>query len=350
MFIFIAILGLSLLILVHELGHFLAAKAFGMRAEKFYIGFPPAAIKKKIGETEYGIGFVPLGGYVKISGMTREEELPEDVIPRAYYSKPIWQRVITIAAGSAMNVLLAIVLLFIFWIQPQPIYDYPVQEVLENSGASSAGIEPGDELLAIDGIYYDDYFDLQTVLKENPDTPVILTIERDGRELELPATIGTNEDTGDGQLGILPDRVQTGTEQFSVPEAISKTFSDVVMVTSLVFVAFRDIFVDRGDQLASPIGIVAFSAETIELGWHVYLYVLSFISLQLAILNMLPLLPLDGGHVLFNFIEKVRGKPVNREAFERISFIGLMLFVILLFVGFTNDIGRIFGPGFGIEP
>lgn len=350
MLILIAILGLSLLIFIHELGHFLAAKAFGMRAEKFYIGFPPAAIKKKIGETEYGIGVIPLGGYVKISGMTREEEIPEEVIPRAYYSKPIWQRVITISAGSAMNVLLAILFFFIFHLQPVPIYDYSVREIIEDSGASQAGLQPGDEILAIDGVFYEDIIDLQTAIQERPDTAVTLTIERGGGRLEQPVTIGTNSDTGRGQLGIYWDRTEIGETELSVPEAATSSVTDIGMIARLVFDAFSQVFADRGEQLASPIGIVAFSSETIKLGWDVYLRVLGFISIQLAILNMLPLLPLDGGHVLFNVIEKIMGRPLNREAFERISFVGLMLFVILLAVGFMNDIQRLIGPGFRLEP
>lgn len=355
MLIFIAILGLSLLIFIHELGHFLAAKAFGMRAEKFYIGFPPAAIKKKIGETEYGIGVVPLGGYVKISGMTREEEVPEEVVPRAYYSKPIWQRIITISAGSAMNVLLAVVLFFIFHLQPVPIEEYSVREVVADTGASQAGLKPGDKLLALDGVSYgvnyEDVDRLQQAIQEHPDASVTLTVEReDGQRLDLPATIGVNPETGRGQLGIYWKGTKVGEEQLTVSEAATSSIGDIGMITRLVFDAFSQVFADRGEQLASPIGIVAFSSETIKLGWDVYLRVLGFISIQLAILNMLPLLPLDGGHVLFNVIEKIMGRPLNREAFERISFVGLMLFVILFVVGFMNDIQRLIGPGFRLEP
>lgn len=350
MFYLIAILGLSLLIFIHELGHFMAAKAFGMRAEKFYIGFPPAAIKKKIGETEYGIGVVPLGGYVKISGMNREEELAEEYVPRAYYSKPIWQRVVTISAGSAMNVVLAVILFFIFYLPAQPVYDYSVKEVVDNTGASRAGLQAGDHILAVDGVFYDDIVGLQTAIQERPYTAVTLTIERDGQSLDLPATIGANGETGLGQLGIYWDRQQTGTFKYSIPEAASNAFGDIGTITRLIFDAFGQLFADRGKELASPIGIVAYSSQTIELGWDVYLRVLGFISIQLAILNMLPLLPLDGGHVLFNLIEKVRGKPVNREAFERVSFVGLMLFVIIFAIGFANDISRLIGPGFRLTP
>lgn len=353
MFYLIAILGLSLLIFVHELGHFVSAKIFGMRAEKFYIGFPPAAVKKRVGETEYGIGFVPLGGYVKISGMTREEELPEEVVPRAYYSKPIWQRIVTISAGAGMNLLLAFLLFLVFWAQdvPQVEGTNVINAVQEDTGASRAGLQPGDVIVSVDGIdAASDFEGLRTYLRDNPDTEVTLTIERDGQRLVVPATIGVNQETGDGLLGVLFEGRQVGTISMSLPEAFRHALDDMVSITSLVFVAFKNLFSSGGEELASPIGIVGFTAQTVELGWQVYLRVLGFISIQLAILNMLPLLPLDGGHVLFNLIEKVRGKPVNREAFERISFVGLMLFVIIFVIGFMNDIQRLLGPGFELQP
>ena len=151
MFIAIAILGIGFLIFVHELGHFLAAKAFGMRAEKFYIGFPPAALKRKFGETEYGIGVIPLGGYVKISGMTREEKVPEDLKSGAFYSKPVWKRIIVVSAGAAMNLLLAFILFFVFYWQAVPEYENTntIALVQADSGAEHAGLQVGDKLLGV---------------------------------------------------------------------------------------------------------------------------------------------------------------------------------------------------------
>ncbi len=354
MLIAIAILGIGFLILIHELGHFLAAKAFGMRAEKFYLGFPPAVIKKKLGETEDGIGFVPLGGYVKITGMNREEEVPEEVKARAYYAKPVWQRVIVISAGAAMNLLLAVLLFFVFYWHGIPEYraTATVAAVQADSGAERAGIKPGDRLLSVNSVGSDEPEALRDELRSRPGQSVTITLEREGERLTFPATVGRQEETGEGLLGIVFDVRSVGIHSLPVATAFTSSLADIKFITGEVFVAIKNLFISEQsrEDLSSPIGIVAISSKTIELGWGFYLRVLGFISLQLAIFNLLPLLPLDGGHVLFNIIEKVKKSPVRREVFERVSVIGLMLFAMLFLMGLMNDIQRLIGPGFEIKP
>lgn len=354
MLILIAILGIGFLILVHEFGHFFTAKLFGMRAEKFYIGFPPAALKKRFGETEYGIGFVPLGGYVKISGMTREEELPEEVVPRAYYSKPVWQRVIVISAGAMMNVMLAVVLFFIFYWQAVPEFQATatVAGIQGGSSAEKAGIQAGDRILSINGVSSDDPQALRDELKSLPDQPATIVVDRNGETLTFSATVGRNEETGEGLLGVLFEAQQVGTVSIPAREALGHAFGDIAFITREVFVAIKNLFISEESrrEITSPIGIVAISSQTIEMGWGIYMRVLGFISLQLAIFNLLPLLPLDGGHVLFNVLEKIRGKPIRREVFERVSFVGLAIFGALFIMGLFNDVQRLMGPGFEIQP
>lgn len=353
MFILIAIIGIGMLIFIHELGHFLAAKAFGMRAEKFYIGFPPAAVKKKIGETEYGIGFIPMGGYVKISGMNREEEVPEEFISRAYYSKPVWQRIVVISAGAAMNVLLAFLLFFIFYWQALPEFESTttIATVQEDSGASRAGLEAGDKLLGVNEIISDDPDAIRSQLQDHPDQQVKLLIERDGEQVTINAGMGRNQETNQGQLGIAFDAQQVGTMDISAADAARHSATDIPLITKEVFVVLKNLFVEEGlEEIATPIGIVAYSSETIKLGWGIYIRVLGFISLQLAILNMLPLLPLDGGHIMFIMIEKIRGSPVKKEVYEKISAVGVAFFIVLFVIALMNDVQRLLGPGFTIEP
>jgi len=148
----IAILGLALLIMVHEFGHFIAAKSFGMRVEKFYVGFPPAALRRTWGETEYGIGIIPLGGFCKISGMLPEEEVPEGTGDRVYYKKAVWKRNVTIAAGPLMNFVAAAVIMILFiGIQGIPTASLTLDEVVKDAPAAKAGLVAGDTLVGADG-------------------------------------------------------------------------------------------------------------------------------------------------------------------------------------------------------
>ena len=149
----LAFVGFALLVILHELGHFTAAKAVGMRVEKFSLFFPPTLLSKKVGETEYAIGAIPAGGYVKISGMNPDEDLPDEVRDRAYYSQPVWKRIVVIAAGPAVNLVLALraALLFFFAIGPQE----PTARVVERSRRAcpaAQAIKPGDRLIAVDGV------------------------------------------------------------------------------------------------------------------------------------------------------------------------------------------------------
>jgi regulator of sigma E protease len=353
MFIAIAILGVGLLIFVHELGHFLAARAFGMHVQKFYIGFPPALARKKKGETEYGIGFIPLGGYVKISGMTREEEVPPGVEDRAFFARPVWQRVIVVSAGAAMNLLLAFVLFFAFYWQAVPRFENTntIALVQAGSGAEAAGLMPGDRLLGVDDVISDQPEVLRDELLSRPEQQVTLLIERNGDRRTVDAVIGRQEETGDGILGVAFDRVQTGTMDISLPQAVRHAAGDIPLITREVFVVLKNLFSEEGvKDISTPIGIVAFSSETIKLGWGVFARVMGFISLQLAILNLLPLLPLDGGHLVFNLAESVKGSPVRRETYEKVSAVGIAIFIIFFMIALMNDIQRLLGPGFKLEP
>ena len=147
----LAFVGFALLVILHELGHFTAAKAVGMRVERFSLFFPPLLARKKIGETEYAIGSVPLGGYVKISGMNPDENLPDEVRTRAYYSQPVWKRIVVIAAGPAVNVVVAIVLLFVFFTLIGPQTTTRHVGTVERGYPAAGKIQPGDRLVAVDG-------------------------------------------------------------------------------------------------------------------------------------------------------------------------------------------------------
>ena len=208
----VAVLGLAALIFVHELGHFLAAKAFHMRVERFYIGFPPAVVKRTWGETEYGIGSIPLGGFCKISGMTPDEKLPDDVVPRAYTSKPVWQRNITIFAGPFMNFVAALAIMFVF-IQVGGI-QHPtltVATVVKGTPAAAAGLRAGDRLVSANGVAFRTWDQTTAFFESHPHKAVtIVYATPDGQRRSVNVTLSTRSDApSQGFLGVGPHTTAT---------------------------------------------------------------------------------------------------------------------------------------------
>jgi regulator of sigma E protease len=394
----IAILGLGLLVLVHESGHFFASLAVGLRPRRFYLGFPPAIVKVKRKGIEYGIGIVPLGGFVTIPGMHRPishdaerrfsravGEVPalagpydrlrraldaEDVAasqaaltdfelalqekrlspeaassagrgltelrdalgPDAYWKAATWKRLVAILAGPLANVLLAIVLLTVLFMTGSVKPSRTVAGVEAGSPAQKAGIRAEDLIVAINGA---------RVTAENlPDAilgsrgrPVRVTIERDGVTRRLPPVAPMR--TPDGyRLGI----IRKG-EGVPPGDAFIRSLKWTGIITREMGVALSHLAQGKGRKnVSSPIGIVRGSADAVNEGTSSYLWVLSLVSLSLALLNLLPLLPLDGGHILFTLIEGARGRLVRREVYERVSFVGLAVVVLLFFLGLSNDI------------
>jgi regulator of sigma E protease len=363
---------LGFLILVHEFGHFIVAKLTGMRVEEFSIGFGRYLVSRRIGETVYGISILPLGGYVRVTGMHEEEfqarvaavegrgekikdteqrltgatavsdeEIVATPLHRRYYAKPVWQRIIFIVAGVSMNVVAAFVLLYVVaalqgYYQPST----TLEEVVEGSPAAEAGLRPGDRLVSVDGAPAAEWPEVQESIRANTGEEIAVVVERDGVRRELPVVVGDRE--GTGYLGIAPavEHIEPG-----VVESVGVAFDRTYGLFALTFRALTDMF--RGDApvtgeegLAGPVGIVSISSEAVRGGY--FLSLLAFISVQLAILNMIPLLPLDGGHVLFSLIEKLLGRAVPLRTFESISMVGIALFLLLAIVATSNDFGRLF--------
>jgi regulator of sigma E protease len=388
--IIVAIVGLGFLILAHEFGHFIVAKATGMRVEEFSLGFGRFLLSKRIGETVYGISMIPLGGYVRVTGMHKEEfqarveearekeaeqrmaqesgsgrkkrrpQDPEDRMagPRAltadeiastplerrYYSHPFWHKVLFIVAGVTMNVIVALLLFFIIGMTQGE--NLPPSNVIESveqgTPAAAAGLLAGDKVVRIGGKEVANWQDLRTqiVLHKGDTLPVV--VERGGQTTELSVTLGDKD--GVGYLGVKSTEGDHRDLGFvaSVGYAGRATGETVKMIFVGIGAMFAgDAPVTGSQGLAGPVGIVQISSDAVQGGY--YLGLLALISINLAILNMLPVLPLDGGHVLFSIIEKIRGKSVSLRVFEQVSMVGLVLFVALFILATTNDIGRIFG-------
>src|SRR5688572_9506001 len=393
----IAIFGLALLILVHEAGHFFTARAVGMSPRRFYIGFPPALVKVKRKGIEYGIGAIPLGGYVKIPGMHRpapsdletyfgpaKAEAPELLGPMerlkrkfeegdmegarpllteleqaveeasvssaarkaarrglnelkdglgsdAYWRQRTWKKVLVIFAGPGTNLLFAILIFATLFVIGSGGYrlgfsmetNAPVvHDVRADYPAATMGLMTGDRIVSINGEPVQSVSDVPALIGDSEGRPVTLVVRRDGETKSLRPT---------------RPRAQ---EQLSIPQATWESLRLTAVITREIGASLARLVQGSRKEVSSPVGIVEGSSEALERGTQTYLWVLGLLSLSLALLNLLPLLPLDGGHIAFSIVEGVRGRAVGREVYERVSAVGIALVLLLFFIGLSNDIGN----------
>jgi regulator of sigma E protease len=400
--VFVAILGLGLLVLVHEAGHFFTARGVGMRPRRFYVGFPPPLVKVERNGIEYGLGSIPLGGYVKIPGMHRpapsdvdmyfaralaeapqllrpltrvknrleagemeearaaladveaaiEEtglsppalrtarrglaELADGLGSDAYWRQRIWKRILVIFAGPGTNLLFAVLLFAILLAVGTGAYRLGftlqgngneatrvVDEVAGGDPAERMGLRPGDSIAAVDGKPVAPN-EIAKEIRAAKGRPITLTVERNGRR----AVLG-------------PARPQKD-EGLSPPAALWESIKLTGIITREIGQSLARLVTGEGRKdISSPVGIVEGSSEALDQGVRPYLWVLGLISLSLALLNLLPLLPLDGGHIVFSIIEGIRGRSVGREVYERVSAVGIALVLLLFFIGLSNDVNRL---------
>jgi regulator of sigma E protease len=389
----LVIVGFSALIILHEFGHFIVAKRTGMRVERFFLFFPPKLVSVKRGETEYGIGMIPLGGFVKITGMnpeelepdpTPEEEaagrdtpegllervesagqrpsepLPPDVLKRAYYNQPVWKRVVVIAAGPAMNILIAFVILFFLAFSVQQIVGpgLKIAEVTSDSAAKGQ-LDPGDKVVSIDGQALtrfdgteraDKFRDLigshkcagQPSDGCSATTPVSIVVERNGQRMPLQVTPRYDSTAQQTLLGVRFEPVDTAPVATSVPEAADYAVDTMWLVTSKTVSAIARIFLpEQREQLSGPVGSSRALNEAIGFSAQDAFFILAVISLSLGVINLFPFLPLDGGHIFWSLVEKVRGARVPFSVIERASAVGFLLILALFVIGLSNDLGRL---------
>ena len=358
----IAILGLALLITVHEFGHFIAAKAFGMRVEKFYVGFPPAALRHTWGETEYGIGIIPLGGFCKISGMLQEEEVPEGTGDRVYYKKAVWKRNVTIAAGPLMNFIAAAVILVLFvGIQGVPKASLTLAEVVKDGPAARAGLVAGDTLVGANGQRWTTWDQASSFLRGHMNDTIKLTYVPASAsggagsgaaaspaaapaQRTVTVTLVENPQApGNGYLGVGAGVVREHPGPLRAVTLGLQGFKDVVVGTFTGFwmLASGKISATGPEGAVGPVGIINVSRQAVQQSWYPVL--LAFLSFNLGLINLLPILPFDGGHIALNIVEKLRGKRLNAKLFERMIAFGTVLLVMLFIFLTFNDVKRLFG-------
>jgi regulator of sigma E protease len=355
-------LGFSTLIILHEAGHFFAAKATGMRVEKFFLFFGPKLVSVKRGETEYGIAAIPAGGYVKISGMHPEDRLPLGEEHRGYYEQPVWKRIVVIGAGPAVNIVLAFAILFALALGASDI-NQKVGEVVPGSPAAAI-LKPGDEVLAVDGKRYADLGDEDRLEHFGEDvashkcagkqtdgcraaSPVVLRVKRNGRVEDVSVRPEYEKSLGRTRIGF-----SYGTEpaDLGLGGAAARAGNAVWLVSSKTVTVFANLFdSQQRKEVSGVVGTSDVANQTIDLGARAALTLLAIVSLSLGLINLFPFLPLDGGHIFWSLVEKVRGQPVPYKTMERAGALGFVLVIMLFFLGLTNDIGRLTGEGFHVR-
>jgi regulator of sigma E protease len=365
----LAFLGFAALIILHEFGHFAAAKATGMRVERFSLFFPPLLARVRRGETEYAIGAIPLGGYVKITGMSPHEDLAPEVAPRAYLNQPPWKRVVVISAGPAMNLLIAFLLGWgIIAFHGVATNDIVVDQVAAGAPATGA-LQSGDKVLSIDavpgyqpGLSEDEIVQRELRLRRvvsrhscvgapkpgcGATTPAKVVVERAGRKVTLLVTPKYDAQAKRMLLGITYGR----NENVGAGHAATITVSNLWRITRLTTSSIVRIFYDSEARkgVSGVVGSYETTRQSFKFDTIQALSILAVISLSLAVVNLFPFLPLDGGHIFWAVAEKIRGRPIPYRLVERASVVGFMLIAFLFVVGFSNDIDRLRGEGFNVR-
>jgi regulator of sigma E protease len=337
--VLVAILGLIFLIVVHELGHMLTAKALGVRVPEFGIGFGPPLIKKKIGSTVYSFRIILLGGFAKMAGMNDGAEGPD-----TYPAKAPWRRALIIFAGPFANILAAVAILAVVLMTSGAVTGVKpeVEQVEPGSMAEEVGIRPGDRLVAVDGQRIEAWDGFSREVSERrPGEEIRVTVERGGEERTFSGELGADPEEPDRALvGVRPEVEMTRYGPF---EAVGMAVEQVVRVTGLLVTFVGELITGDRDlyrNVTGPVGIASVGATSVEQGFFPQL--LALISLNLALFNLLPLLPLDGGHLFFIAAEKVLGRPVSQETMGRIAALGIALVLVLFVFAMYADLSKIF--------
>ncbi len=354
--IFIIVLGI--LVLVHEFGHFYVAKKAGMKVEEFGFGFPPRIFGVKRGETVYSINWIPFGGFVKIFGENGENENN----PRSFVSKSAGKRAKVIVAGVLMNLLLAAILLSFgnaFGLRIGLIGDedftardikIQIIQVSQNSPAQIAGINPLDEIIKLERdaetVFPEEVEEIQAFVNKHAGQEVVITVARNGGEMQLNLVPRLNPPPGQGAIGI--NLAKTGIVSYPWYESIWRGIRDTGFMTANITVAlgffFKNLFVDSSlvADVSGPIGIAVLTGQAAGLGFNYLLQFVALLSINLAVLNIIPFPALDGGRLLFIGIEKLKASPVPKKVEGFVNAAGFAFLIALMIWITIKDVTKFF--------
>lgn len=332
-----ALFVFGILVTVHEFGHFITAKLTGMRVDEFAIGFGPNIFQKKYGETLYSLRAFPLGGYNKIAGMEPDEPADEG----SYKSKPIPSKMLVILAGSLMNFVLPIILFTgIFCVNGinEPVDEPVLGIVMEEKAAGKAGLVPGDKILAVGDKKVATWSELVAEIQSYKENEITLTVLHEGNVEKYTMKPEYDQAYGKPLIGISP-KVEHKDVGFFEAIGLGVTYTKHIM--GMMLDGLRQIvFGDAPAELSGPIGIAKVAGEAAEMGMMALLNLTALLSINLGIINLLPLPALDGGHFVLLVLEAVRGKPLGADAMNRIQTVGMALILGLTAFAIMSDLSR----------
>ena len=344
------LLVLGILIIVHEFGHFIAAKRIKVKVEKFSLGFGPALLKKKKGDTEYSLSLIPLGGYVKLAGDNLEEHKGS---PEEYLSRSPFQRAQIIFFGPLLNYLLGILFFWLIFFAGYPTLTAKVGTLIDGFGAKDAGVEAGDKIVSVDNKKVDTWDDLQKIIQGKQLNSVAkLNVLRDGKEYALDVKIKErqgNDLLGQkrkvGVIGITPaDEIINVRHGFI--ESFALSIDRTVQLTGMTYKALWRMVTGKlsmRESVTGPLGIFYITSKAAHHGIIAVMNLIALLSISLSIFNLLPLPILDGGHILLLGIEKIRGKALGLKAEHVITQVGMALIITLAVFVTYNDVLNFFG-------
>jgi regulator of sigma E protease len=349
--IFAFIIVLGVLIFFHEFGHFLIARLFGVGVEKFSLGFGPRLFGKKVGITDYRLSAIPLGGYVKMVGEEPDAEVDPADLPLSFTHKHVFKRMLIVAAGPVFNILLAVLIFFgIFWASGTFIMKPSIGSVRAGSPAEAAGLMKGDLITVINGIQINSWDEMAEIINGSEGKTLDLSIRRQESTVDFsiaPEKVPTQNIFGEEILryviGIEASR-ESYSKEMNPIEAFTESLKQSYRVIELMVVIIAKLI--KGDistdTLGGPIMIAQMAGDSAKAGVGSLIFFIALISINLAVINLLPIPVLDGGHLLFFLIEAIKGSPVSIKIREVAQQVGLFILILLMILVFYNDIHRIF--------
>jgi regulator of sigma E protease len=344
------IIVLGVLVFVHELGHFLVAKFFKVRVEAFSLGFPPKLLHKKIGDTDYRLSVVPLGGYVKLFGENPKDEVPPELQPVSFSHHPLWHRFLIVLAGPTFNLIFAaLALTVVFTFSGIPYLTTDIGGVKPGSPAAQAGLQKGDQVLSVGGEAVSRWDYLSAKIRENGEKPVNLSIRRGDRDFQItvtPQLMETSDIFGAKVSAVIIGISSGDTPAVEKVGPIQALKLGVFFTGRLTYLTVESLYklVARQVPLKSiggPILIAQMAGKQAEMGINYLVQFMAALSINLFLVNLLPIPILDGGHLFFFSLEAILGKPLPLQHREMAQGLGLMLILALMILVFYQDILRL---------